>query len=124
MKIKVKENGIGGNGLLVKPMDSEGKTKGGIIIPDSVKNAKKLPIFEVVMKGPFVKEDNGVSVDVGDFVYINMVRSVELKAWTPAGIPVKFDNETGWPTNVPTGDTTEYWLIQSRDILFVLDGNG
>ncbi|MFP4035404.1 MAG: co-chaperone GroES [Desulfovermiculus sp.] len=67
--------------VLVKRLEEEEKTKGGIIIPDT---AKEKPIRgEVVAAGPGKMSDDGkrmeMSVKVGDKVMFNKYAGTEIK---------------------------------------------
>ncbi|WP_027369698.1 co-chaperone GroES [Desulfovermiculus halophilus] len=67
--------------VLVKRLEEEEKTKGGIIIPDT---AKEKPIRgEVVAVGPGKMSDDGkrmeMSVKVGDKVMFNKYAGTEIK---------------------------------------------
>lgn len=67
--------------VLVKRLEEEEKTKGGIIIPDT---AKEKPIKgEVVAVGPGKTNDKGdkikLSVDKGDKVLFNKYAGTEIK---------------------------------------------
>jgi chaperonin GroES len=62
--------------VLIKVLDSEEKTAGGIIIPDSAK--EKPQKGNIVAVGPGTKE-NPVTVKVGDSVLYGKYSGTELK---------------------------------------------
>ena len=67
--------------VLVKRLEEEEKTKGGIIIPDT---AKEKPVQgEVIAAGPGKMSDNGtrmeMAVKVGDKVMFNKYAGTEVK---------------------------------------------
>ncbi|MDR1910280.1 MAG: co-chaperone GroES [Holosporales bacterium] len=89
--------------VLIKRLDQEEKTPGGIIIPDT---AKEKPIQgEVLSVGSGVRDDAGtlhpLEVKVGDRVL--------FAKW--GGTEVKIDG-------------TEYVILKESDILGILDGKG
>ena len=67
--------------VLIKVLDSEEKTAGGIIIPDTAK--EKPQEGEVVAVGPGSKNDNGkiapMDVKVGDIVLFGKWSGTEVK---------------------------------------------
>ena len=67
--------------VLIKVLDSEEKTKGGIIIPDTAK--KKPQEGEVVAVGPGAKTEDGktvkMDVKVGDKVIFGKWSGTEIK---------------------------------------------
>ena len=67
--------------VLIKVLDSEEKTKGGIIIPDTAK--EKPQEGEVVAVGPGAKTDDGktvkMDVKVGDKVIFGKWSGTEIK---------------------------------------------
>ena len=67
--------------VLIKVLDSEEKTKGGIIIPDTAK--EKPQEGEVVAVGPGAKNDEGkiapMDVKVGDIVLFGKWSGTEVK---------------------------------------------
>jgi chaperonin GroES len=70
-----------GDRVLVKRLESEEKTKGGIIIPDS---AKEKPIEgKVISVGPGKRDDNGkigeLSVKAGDKILFGKYSGTEVK---------------------------------------------
>ena len=82
--------------VLIKVLDSEEKTAGGVIIPDSAK--EKPQEGEVVAVGPGAKNEDGklslMDVKVGDIVLFGK--------WS--GTEVKIDN-------------TEYSIMKESDIM-------
>ncbi len=86
--------------ILVKRLEEEGKTAGGIIIPDSAK--EKPAEGEIVAVGPGKLGDNGertaVDLKVGDKVLFSKY----------GGTDVKFDGE-------------DYLIMREDDILGVLE---
>ena len=67
--------------VLIKVLDSEEKTSGGIIIPDTAK--EKPQEGEVVAVGPGAKNDNGkvapMDVKIGDIVLFGKWSGTEVK---------------------------------------------
>ena len=67
--------------VVVKRLDSEEKTKGGIIIPDSAK--EKPQEGEVIAVGPGARDENGklnaLDVKVGDRVLFGKWSGTEVK---------------------------------------------
>jgi chaperonin GroES len=67
--------------LVVKPVKKEDMTKGGIIIPDTVK--EKPQEGEVIAKGPGRMTDNGqrvaMDLEVGDIVIYSKYGGSEIK---------------------------------------------
>ena len=82
--------------VLIKVLDSEEKTSGGIIIPDTAK--EKPQEGEVVAVGPGEPNENGENikpdVEVGDKVVYSKYGGTEIKV-----------------------EGTEYLILSSRDIL-------
>ena len=82
--------------VLIKVLDSEEKTKGGIIIPDTAK--EKPQEGEVIAVGPGAKNEDGkiapMDVNVGDIVLFGK--------WS--GTEVKIDNK-------------EYSIMKESDIM-------
>lgn len=70
-----------GDNLMVKPLSPEGKTKAGIIIPESVKNAPL--IGEVLAVGPGRLTENGkllpMPIKTGMTVFYNRYAGSEIK---------------------------------------------
>jgi chaperonin GroES len=85
--------------ILVKPLEAEQKTKGGIIIPD---NAKEKPQKgEVIAVGPGKIADNGQKI------------SMELKK----GDTVLYGKYSGTEVTV---DGQEYLIVKESDVLAVI----
>ena len=67
--------------VLIKVLDSEGKTAGGIIIPDTAK--EKPQEGEVVAVGPGAKNEDGkiapMDVKIGDIVLFGKWSGTEVK---------------------------------------------
>jgi len=86
--------------VIVKRSEEEGKTKGGIIIPDTAK--EKPQEGEVLAIGPGRIDDNGnrvpLDVAVGDKVIYSKY----------GGTEVKYDGE-------------EYLVLSARDVLAVIE---
>ena len=82
--------------VLIKVLDSEEKTSGGIIIPDTAK--EKPQEGEVVAVGPGAKSENGkispMDVKVGDIVLFGKWSGTEVKI-----------------------DGTEYSIMKESDII-------
>ena len=87
--------------VLIKALDSEEKTSGGIIIPDTAK--EKPQEGEVVAVGPGAKSEDGkiVSMDVkvGDIVLFGKWSGTEVKI-----------------------DGTEYSIMKESDIMGIAKG--
>ena len=70
-----------GDRLVLKPVEAEEKTAGGIVLPDSAK--EKPQKGEVIAVGPGKVADNGktvpVDVKVGDVVYYGKYSGNEIK---------------------------------------------
>ncbi len=86
--------------VLVKRLESEETTKGGIIIPDT---AKEKPMRgEIVSAGPGKTDDSGknvaMSVKAGDIVLFNKYAGTEIKM-----------------------DGVEYLVMREDDILAVIE---
>ncbi|MDR2416696.1 MAG: co-chaperone GroES [Holosporales bacterium] len=89
--------------VLVKRLDQEEKSPGGIIIPDT---AKEKPIQgEVLSVGAGVRDDKGA------------LHPLEVKA----GDRVLFAKWGGTEVKI---DGTEYVILKESDILGILDGKG
>ena len=82
--------------VLIKALDSEEKTSGGIIIPDTAK--EKPQEGEVVAVGPGAKSEDGkivsMDVEVGDIVLFGKWSGTEIKI-----------------------DGTEYSIMKESDIM-------
>lgn len=88
-----------GDRLLVKQVEAEEKTKGGIILPDTAKEKPKEGIVEAI--GPGKLMDDGkvqpLSVKVGDRILFASY----------AGTEVKIDNK-------------EYLIMKEEDVLAII----
>src|SRR5689334_9666541 len=89
--------------LLVRRIESDEKTRGGIIIPDT---AKEKPMEgEVVAAGPGARGDDGrlqpLDIKPGDRVLFGKWSGTEIKL-----------------------DGTEYVILKESDVLGVLEGTG
>jgi len=71
-----------GDRIVVKPLDAEEKTSGGIVLPDSAKERPQTG--EVIAVGPGKTLDNGniapMEVNVGDKVVYSKYGGTEIKA--------------------------------------------
>ena len=88
-----------GDRVLVKRVEEESKTKGGIIIPDTAK--EKPPEGEVIAVGPGVRDDKGV------------VNALELKA----GDRILFGKWSGTEVKLEGEDLI---IMKESDVLGVL----
>lgn len=88
-----------GDRVLVKRVEEESKTKGGIIIPDTAK--EKPQEGEVVAVGPGVRDDKGV------------VNALELKA----GDRILFGKWSGTEVKI---DGDDLIIMKESDVLGVL----
>jgi chaperonin GroES len=88
--------------VVVKRIDAEQKTKGGIIIPDSAK--EKPSQGEVVAVGPGGRDESGklipIDVKAGDVVLFGKWSGTEVKI-----------------------DGTEYLIMKESDIMGILEGS-
>jgi chaperonin GroES len=90
-----------GDRVLVKRLESEQMTKGGIIIPDS---AKEKPIeAKVVSVGPGKRDDAGKLIEPG----------------VKAGDKVLFGKYSGTEVKI---DGEEHLILREEDILGVIEG--
>lgn len=89
-----------GDRLLIKPKESEEKTKSGIVLPDSAK--EKPQEGEVIAVGEGARDENGkripMEVKVGDVVLYSKY----------AGTEVKIDGE-------------EHLIIKESDVLAIVE---
>jgi len=88
--------------VVVKRVEEEGKTKGGIIIPDT---AKEKPMEgEVVAVGPGARDEKGalvpLDVKAGDRILFGKWSGTEIKL-----------------------DGVEYLIMKESDIMGILDGS-
>ena len=91
-----------GDRVLVKRVEEEEKTKGGIIIPDTAK--EKPQEGEVVSTGPGARDDSGkiqpLDVKAGDRILFGKWSGTEIKL-----------------------DGVEYLIMKESDIMGVLEGS-
>src|ERR1700753_4289398 len=92
-----------GDRVLVKRVEEEAKTKGGIIIPDTVR--EKPQEGEVVAVGPGLWDDNGQRIPV------SLAARDRLLFGKWSGSEVKIDNE-------------ELLIMKEADVLGILDPIG
>ena len=90
-----------GDRVLVKRVEEESRTKGGIIIPDTAK--EKPQEGEVVAVGPGARDDSG------------KVQALELKA----GDKILFGKWSGTEVKV---DGEDLIIMKESDVLGVLEG--
>ena len=95
-KVKIKPLG---DRVLVKPMEAEERTKGGIILPDT---AKEKPVMgEIVAVGPGKRSDDGklvpMELSVGDKILYGKY----------SGTEISFDGE-------------EYLIMRESDIFGII----
>ena len=88
--------------VLVRRIESEEKTKGGLIIPDSAK--EKPSEGEVVACGPGARKDSGELIEMA----------------VKAGDRVLFGK---WSGTEVTIDGEELLIMKESDILGIIDGN-
>jgi chaperonin GroES len=86
--------------VLVKPLEAEGKTASGIILPDSAK--EKPQIGEVMAVGEGIKDKMGKLVSM----VVKVGQKVMYKKW--GGNEVKVGNE-------------EWTIVEQKDILAIID---
>ena len=87
---------LGGN-VLIRPLDAEQKTSGGIILPDSAKEKPQMGIIMAVGEGAWNEDGDEripMTVKIGD--------KVMYKKW--GGNEVKVENE-------------EWTIVEEKDIL-------
>ena len=87
--------------VVVKRIEAEEKTKGGIIIPDTAK--EKPQEGEIVAVGPGGRDENGKLITMG----------------VKAGDRVLFGKWSGTEVKI---DGTEYLIMKESDIMGVLEG--
>ena len=92
-----------GDRVLVKRVEEEAKTKGGIIIPDTVK--EKPQEGEVIAVGPGARDDSGKRVDM------------ELKA----GDRILFGKWSGSEVKIEGEDLI---IMKESDVLGIVDASG
>ena len=86
--------------VLIKPLQAEGKTAGGIILPDTVK--EKPQIGEVMAIGQGIVDDGKI---VPGSMIVKVGQKVMYKKW--GGNEVKVGNE-------------EWTIVEQKDILAVV----
>ena len=91
-----------GDRVLVKRVEEEEKTKGGIIIPDTAK--EKPQEGEVVAVGPGARDDNG------------KLQPLDVKA----GDRILFGKWSGTEVKI---DGVDYLIMKESDIMGVLEGS-
>ncbi len=89
--------------IVIKPLEAEEKTKGGIILPDTAK--------EKPQEGKVVAVGNGKVLDSGE------VRKPEVKV----GDVVLYGKYSG--TEVTTKEGEEYLIVREEDILAIVGGS-
>ena len=92
-----------GDRVLVKRVEEEAKTKGGIIIPDTAK--EKPQEGQVISVGPGARDDSGKRVDM------------ELKA----GDRILFGKWSGTEVKI---DGEDLIIMKESDVLGVVDASG
>ncbi len=85
--------------VLIKPLEAEGKTPSGIILPDSAK--EKPQIGEVMAVGPGSTTDDGKLIPMT----VKIGQKVMYKKW--GGSEVKVENE-------------EWTIVEQKDILAIV----
>ncbi len=89
-----------GDRIVIKPLDPETKTKGGIVLPDTVKEKPQEGKVVAVGKGKIL--DNGT------------VQKPEVKE----GDTVLYGKYSG--TEITTKDGEEYLIVREEDILAIV----
>jgi chaperonin GroES len=84
-----------GKRLLIKPLEKEEKTKGGLIIPDTAEDKKSSQ--GTVVKLGLTKKDHVFNVKVGDMVFFKQYSAEEIKI-----------------------DEEKYLLVEEGDVLAVI----
>ena len=87
--------------IVVKPLDAEEKTKGGIVLPDT---AKEKP-----------QEGEVVAVGKGRRLEDGKVQALEVKV----GNRILYGKYTG--TEIATKDGTEYLIMKEEDVLAIVN---
>jgi len=90
--------------IIVKPLNKEHKTEGGIIIPDTV-NQEKPEKGEVIAVGPGKLADNGQRVPLN----VKVGEEIVFTKYSPS--EVKFEDET-------------YLVLSEVDVLAVVEKSG
>jgi chaperonin GroES len=67
--------------VVVKPLEAEEKTAGGIVLPDSAKEKPQMGTIVAVGPGPMLENGDrgGLSVKVGDRVFYGKYAGTEVK---------------------------------------------
>ena len=86
--------------VLVKPLEEEAKTPGGILLPDTAK--EKPQVGKIMAVGPGATDDSGKKVPV----QVKVGQKVIYKKW--GGNEVRVDQE-------------EWLLVEQKDILAVIE---
>ncbi len=89
-----------GDRVLVKPLEAEEKTKGGIVLPDTAK--------EKPQEGKVIAVGSGKVLDDGS------IKALEVKA----GNKVLYGKYSG--TEVTTKEGEDYLIMREEDILAIL----
>ena len=89
--------------VVVKRVEEEGKTKGGIIIPDTAK--------EKPQQGKVIAVGNGKSKDDGKRVPLDVKSGDTILFGKYSGQEIKLDGE-------------EYLIMREDEVLAVIEGNG
>ena len=89
-----------GDRIIIKPLDPETKTKGGILLPDTVK--------EKPQEGKVIAVGKGKTLENGT------VQKIEVKE----GDTVLYGKYSG--TEVTTKDGEEYLIVREEDILAIV----
>ena len=83
--------------VVVKRIEAEEKTKGGIIIPDTAK--EKPQEGEVVAVGPGGRDDGGKLIPIDLKVGDRILRPAKVAVAKPATGPDGISDEAGWPAD-------------------------
>jgi chaperonin GroES len=81
---------------MVKPLDKEGKTKGGIVLPDSAK--------EKPQEGEVIAIGNGTLIDNGKRIPLSVKKGDKIIYGRFSGNEIKIDNQ-------------EYLILKENEIL-------
>ncbi|MFH0888050.1 MAG: co-chaperone GroES [Planctomycetota bacterium] len=82
--------------IVVKPLDKEGKTKGGIVLPDSAK--------EKPQEGEIIAIGNGTLIDNGKRVPLSVKKGDKIIYGKFSGNEIKINNQ-------------EYLILKENEIL-------
>lgn len=91
-----------GDRLLVKPLEEEERTKGGIVLPDTI-SKEKPQVAEVLAVGPGRTNDDGKTF------------SMQFKK----GDKVIYAKYSG--TDIKSEDGDDYLLLSEKDVLAILE---